>query len=967
MKKTLLLILFSLMVGTGAAQGVADAVRDYFSSYTLAGYAPRDAMRADSCRIDESGKTVTVFANEAFCAQPFTPALVSTICRDLSRRLPPPYNTYRLTVRDRKGQAIEELVPNIYRQGGEDRSRLWGDIGYTGNAWVENTSRPFRINHGLAGRHLMVNASHGRYYRNGRWEWQRPYIFCTTEDLFTQSYVFPFLIPMLENAGAVVCSARERDVQTAEAVVDNDANGRQGTYAELDQADAAWQRVPDSCGFAPPAGLLTDSIQPFLTGTARQVTATTRRSRLATATWTPRLPREGRYAVYVSYATRPNSVPDAHYTVYHKGGRTQFRVNQQMGGGTWVYLGTFEFGVGESRENRVVLTNQSDFRGVVTADGVRFGGGVGQTARGHAGTSGLPRFLEGARYNAQWAGLPDTLFNRGDGTNDYDDDIRSRSYLLNYLGGGSPYMPGLPGRGVPFELALAVHSDAGVRLDNSIYGTLGICTTVDGLGNPNYVAGISRKASSDFTAMLLSTVTADLSRTFGTAWTRRELWDRNYGETRTPDVPSAILEMLSHQNFADMAYGHDPRFKFTLSRAVYKAILHFVNYEHGISDYEVQPLPVRAFAARLTPEGRVSLSWQAVIDSLSPGGARPTGYVVYTKLDDEDFDNGQLVNTTSLTLPVMADHRYSFRVTAVNGGGESFPSEVLSVRRAARTVATILIVNGFERLGGPARIQTADSLGFDLDTDLGVPYLYTTAYAGRQINFSAADAGQEGTGGLGYCGGELVGRQIAGNTFDYPVLHGRAIAAAGRYSFVSCSKAAFLAGDINAADYDMVDYICGLECHAPQDLVDGKTFDAPTRRLLTGYLHSGGRLFVSGSYIGSDMATAEERGFTSDILKYTCVGTARADSTGRVNGLNLDIPIRRAVSAEGYSLQAPDAIVPTDSKAFTAFAYGGGRSAGIAYAGKDYRVVATGFPFESITDAAVRSKAIGAIVRFLTE
>ena len=38
-------------------------------------------------------------------------------------------------------------------------------------------------------------------------------------------------------------------------------------------------------------------------------------------------------------------------------------------------------------------------------------------------------------------------------------------------------------------------------------------------------------------------------------------------------MPSAILETLSHQNFEDMRYGHDPNFKFTLGRAIYKAVL----------------------------------------------------------------------------------------------------------------------------------------------------------------------------------------------------------------------------------------------------------------------------------------------------------------------------------------------------------------------------------------------------------
>lgn len=122
--------------------------------------------------------------------------------------------------------------------------------------------------------------------------------------------------------------------------------------------------------------------------------------------------------------------------------------------------------------------------------------------------------------------------------------------------------------------------------------------------------------------MTMTNVTDDLSRLFNIPWTRRELWDRNYGESRTPNVPSAILEMLSHQNFADMKYGHDPLFKFAMSRAVYKSILQFVCYEHGIKNYEVQPLPVHHFSATLTPEGKALLSWRATADTLCEKAAR---------------------------------------------------------------------------------------------------------------------------------------------------------------------------------------------------------------------------------------------------------------------------------------------------------------------------------------------------------
>ena len=116
------------------------------------------------------------------------------------------------------------------------------------------------------------------------------------------------------------------------------------------------------------------------------------------------IPETGKYAVYVTYQTLPGSVSDAKYLVFHKGGVTEFLVNQQIGGGTWVYLGTFEFDKGTNDYGMVVLSNESRQKGVVCADAVRFGGGMGNISRGGK-TSGLPRYLEGARYAAQWSGF----------------------------------------------------------------------------------------------------------------------------------------------------------------------------------------------------------------------------------------------------------------------------------------------------------------------------------------------------------------------------------------------------------------------------------------------------------------------------------------------------------------------------------------------------------------------------------
>ena len=58
--------------------------------------------------------------------------------------------------------------------------------------------------------------------------------------------------------------------------------------------------------------------------------------------------------------------------------------------------------------------------------------------------------------------------------------------------------------------------------------------------------------------ILLTQIQKDIYSSYSLPWTRRSMWNRNYSETRLPATPSTIIELLSHQNFADMQLGHDP-------------------------------------------------------------------------------------------------------------------------------------------------------------------------------------------------------------------------------------------------------------------------------------------------------------------------------------------------------------------------------------------------------------------------
>ena len=953
----LLLLLATLSLSAQTARDEAKLVEklnSYFSKYKPKGTRLTQAPRMVGYQLDHQQKTLVITADEFFACQEFTPEVTEHIYNKIKGEMPKVYRDYQVTVMT-NGMTIDELIPNRLSQNA-DKSRLWGDIDYDGAPWVKNISTPLKVTHGLQNRHLSLWASHGRFYDQGKgyWRWQRPKLFGTTEDLYTQTIVVPYLIPMLEKAGAIVFTPRERDWQKEEVIVDND--GAKSNYIEVTNGDK-WKTTPQP-GFAFHTGTYTDGENPFVEGSARMVKTTSSKSRYSLATYQPRFPKAGRYAVYVSYQTMENSVTDALYTVWHKGERTQFHVNQQMGGGTWVYLGTFDFDAGYSEFNRVTLSNQSNEKGVVTTDAIRFGGGMGNIER-DGQTSQLPRALEGARYWAQWAGMPYTVYSTREGTNDYADDINVRSLMTNRLGGGSCYMPTVEGLKVPIELSLAFHSDAGYAKDGEgLIGSLSICTTNFNDGKLN--AGISRMASRDLADALLSNETMDLKYKFG-KWNRRELFDRNYSETRLPEVPSAILEMLSHQNFPDMRYGQDPNFRFTLARSIYKTILRYVNDQHG-RPFVVAPLAPDQFHIELK-KNVARLSWNAVNDP-QEATAKPTGYIVYTAIGEADFDNGTYVRgKTELEVELEPGLLYHFKVAAVNRGGESFTTEVLSACAMPNANKTIMIINGFHRVASPAVRNTVEEQGFDLDDDPGVTYGPTLGWSGRQINFDRTQMGIE-DGGLGDTGEELTGMLIAGNNFNYVMTHAKAIASAKKYNIVSCSSDAVETGKVNLIGYDGVDLLLGLERNDGHSVQSYKTFSTLMQNALQRYTTHGGALLVSGAYIGTDMTQESDRRFLQTILKSSWGGRSQA-TDNKIKGLGTEMAYWKTLNEEHYAATSADILQPV-KPAYTAMQYADGYGAAVAYRG-NYRLFVMGFPFECIQGDQKQAGIMKGILNYLLQ
>ncbi len=927
----------------------------FFLNYKPKHEAIHQQSRMVRYTVDNNNRTLSIVADASFASQDFTPSIVRKIYSKIRKAIPKPYNKYEIKLFT-NGMLIEELIPNS--MSSSNMPRLWGDIEYKGAAWVYNESKPNVITHGLQNRHISLWASHGRYYdhKKDEWRWQRPSLFCTTEDLYTQTIVVPYLMPMLENAGAIVFTPRERDWQKYELIVDNDDKVKTPYYTEYNISHD-WRDTHQS-GFARHIGMYRDGENPFEKGTARMIKSTSRKNS-SSISYQPPFPKAGRYAVYVSYQTLPNSVEDAQYIVYHKGEETHFRVNQKMGGGTWVYLGTFDFDEGCNIYNRVVVTNSCKDKGVVTSDAVRFGGGMGNIERGGS-TSLLPRALEGARYYAQWAGAPYSVYSSKYGEDDYSDDINTRSYMTNWLAGGSLYAPTIIGKNVPIELSLAIHSDAGYSRDgNSLVGSLAIYTTNFNDGKLN--SGISRMSSKDFASSLLYNVDKDIKAKYNN-WAVRYLWDRNYSETRNPEIPSAILETMSHQNFPDMRYGQDPNFRFTLARSIYKTILRYISTQHG-RPYIVQPLSPDNFRIEFTEKNKITLRWNTVEDE-QESTATPTSFNVYTAIGRGGFDNGINVKGNSFTTVLEPGVLYSFRITATNRGGESFPTEVLSALSQSNATQTVLIVNGFKRLSSPAIRDNFEEQGFDLDKDVGVSYGLTAGWNGRQQCFDRNKMGIEDVDGLGFSGEELAGKFIAGNDFNYVRTHAAAIQTSGKYNIVSCSNEALISNFVDMNQYKCVDMILGLEKNDGHSLKYYKTFTPDMQKKLADFTRNNGRLVVSGSYIGSDMSTVEEKEFLSNILKINFAGTEQYNDDEQITGMGTSFDIYRMLNEEHYSATSPDIITPVDP-AYSALLYSDGQSAGVAYSGNDYKCFSMGFPFECIKSEQTRAAIMRAILDFI--
>ena len=222
---------------------------------------------------------------------------------------------------------------------------------------------------------------------------------------------------------------------------------------------------------------------------------------------------------------------------------------------------------------------------------------------------------------------------------------------------------------------------------------------------------------------------------------------------------------------------------------------------------------------------------------------------------------------------------------------------------------------------------------------------------------------------------------VKGNSFDYPLVHGKSFAKED-YSYVSCSVASV---DTNTyAGYRIVDYILGRQGHKTTGMHKRNEQYACFPDIVLDYLqrhaNNGGDIIVSGAHVGSDVWENEspnKRRRIEQLLHYRW-RTANASNCGQVKTTTTTIKgfdnqrtsytYHHLPNAQNYHVCNVDAIEPYGQGACTIMRYADNQiSAATAYRGRNYRCCIFGFPIECLTSQTDIDDILSRIIRFFEQ
>jgi hypothetical protein len=296
---------------------------------------------------------------------------------------------------------------------------------------------------------------------------------------------------------------------------------------------------------------------------------------------------------------------------------------------------------------------------------------------------------------------------------------------------------------------------------------------------------------------------------------------------------------------------------------------------------------------------------------------------------------------------------------------------------AGESKGTVLIVNAFDRTGGPAWFDDTEHAGFLQMVDQGVPYMVDLHTVGAQYDFLKSSPWlDDDSPGHGASYADLETVVIPGNHFDFSIVHGLSILRAG-YSHVTASDEALLDGMVDLAPYDVVDYLAGEERTTTMPKNDSvklfTVFPDSMLQILGGHLEAGGSLFLSGAHIATDVHLQGQDSIASSLLRYKW-RTSNASRVGsfyfmdpEFAGIGERFSFNTGIDPVIYTVEGADALEPADSTSTTLIRYTENNMSGGVASGGKYRLVALGFPFETIIGQKDRDLIMERSLQFLTE
>jgi hypothetical protein len=293
-----------------------------------------------------------------------------------------------------------------------------------------------------------------------------------------------------------------------------------------------------------------------------------------------------------------------------------------------------------------------------------------------------------------------------------------------------------------------------------------------------------------------------------------------------------------------------------------------------------------------------------------------------------------------------------------------------------------MIINGFERVSAPMSIQGDTIAGFYNRYDSGAGYIEDISFIGEQVIFDRKLSRSENDNyALGTSYTDYEDRVIAGNSFDYPALHGEDLRSLG-YSFCSASVKAVENGLIKLENYPIVDLILGKQ--RTTSVGRGtmgyryKVLSEQMQKIIKDYTAIGGDIFISGTFLLTDLwhgaeATESDKAFAEQVLHSKFGGSAILRS-GDINTKptkfsqkRIKLSFNTLPSEVIYPAETPEIVIPACDKAITALQYAGSHdSAAVAYSG-DYSIFVMGFPYETIVDVSERRTLLSEILNWLTK